>query len=162
MPFMVRLYLRFPVYCAVTYNVGPLLKLPLASCSAFWLLITLLVLSSGPAYAEWVAVGGNDQIGMTTYADSGTIRRKGDLVKMWQLNDFKTVQTVEGNSFLSTKKQREFNCTEERTRILAATQFTGNMGTGKVVWRNANEQKWEPVVPESISQTLWEFTCGKK
>jgi len=36
------------------------------------------------------------------------------------------------------------------------------MGTGEVVWRNANEQKWEPVVPESIGQTLWEFTCGKK
>lgn len=135
---------------------------PLAYFSAFWPLIALMLLSSSPAYAEWVAVGGNDQTGMTTYADPGTIRRKGDLVKMWQLNDFKTVQTVEGNSFLSTKKQREFNCAEERTRILAATQFSGNMGTGEVVWRNANEQKWEPVVPESIGQTLWEFTCGKK
>ena len=135
---------------------------PLTYFSAFWSLIALMLLSSSPAYAEWVAVGGNDQIGMTTYADPSTIRRKGDLVKMWQLNDFKTVQTVEGNSFLSTKKQREFNCAEERTRILAATQFSGNMGTGEVVWRNANEQKWEPVVPESIGQTLWEFTCRKK
>ena len=43
-------------------------------------LITLLVLSSSPAYAEWVEIGGNDQIGMTTYADPGTIRRNGDLV----------------------------------------------------------------------------------
>lgn len=149
MPFSIRPYRRF------------LKPLP-AYFSAFWSLIALMLLSSGPASAEWVAVGGNDQIGMTTYADSGTIRRKGDLVKMWQLNDFKTVQTVEGNSFLSTKKQREFNCAEERTRILAAIQFSGNMGTGEVVWRNANEQKWEPVVPESIGQTLWEFTCGKK
>jgi hypothetical protein len=149
MPFSIRPYRRF-------------LKPPLAYFSAFWSLIALMLLSSSPAYAEWVAVGGNDQIGMTTYADPGTIRRKGDLVKIWQLNDFKTVQTVEGNSFLSTKKQREFNCAEERTRILAATQFSGNMGTGEVVWRNANEQKWEPVVPESIGQTLWEFTCGKK
>ena len=149
MPFSIRPYRRF-------------LKPPLAHFSSFWSLIALMFLSSSPAYAEWVAVGGNDQIGMTTYADPGTIRRKGDLVKMWQLNDFKTVQTVEGNSFLSTKKQREFNCAEERTRILAATQFSGNMGTGEVVWRNANEQKWEPVVPESIGQTLLEFTCGKK
>jgi hypothetical protein len=126
------------------------------------LLITLLVLSSGPAYAEWVAVGGNDQIGMTTYLNPDTIRRKGDLVKVWQLNDFKTVQTVDGNSFLSTKKQREFSCAEERTRVLAATQFSGNMGNGTVVSVNSNEQKWEPVVPESIGQTLWEFACGKK
>jgi hypothetical protein len=126
------------------------------------LLIALLVLSSGPAYAEWVAIGGNDQIGMTTFVDPATIRRKGDLVKMWQLNDFKTVQTVEDHSFLSTKKQREFNCAGERTRILAATQFSGNMGNGQVVSVNSNEQKWEPVVPESIGHTLWEFACGKK
>jgi hypothetical protein len=72
-------------------------------------LITLLVLSSSPAYAEWVEIGGNDQIGMTTYADPGTIRRNGDLVKMWRLNDFKTVQTVEDNSFLSTKKRGRNN-----------------------------------------------------
>ena len=125
-------------------------------------LITLLVLSSGPAYAEWVAIGGNDQIGMTTYVNPDTIRRKGDLVKVWQLNNFKTVQTADGNSFLSTKKQREFSCAEERTRILAATQFSGNMGNGTVVSVNSNEQQWEPVVPESIGQTLWEFACGKK
>ena len=123
------------------------------------LLITLLALSSGPVYAEWISVGGNDPIGMTTYVDPDTIRRKGNLVKMWQLNDFKTVQTVEENSFLSAKKQREFNCAEERTRILAATQFSGNMGTGRVVWVNSDEQKWEPIVPESIAQTLWEFAC---
>jgi hypothetical protein len=84
-------------------------RLPLAYFSGVWSLIMLLILSSGPAYAGWVAVGGNDQIGMTTYVDPATIRRSSNLVKMWQLNDFKTVQTVEGNSFLSTKKQREFN-----------------------------------------------------
>ena len=149
MPFSIRPYRR-------------ILKLPLAYVFGFGSLITLLVLSSGPAYAGWVAVGGNDQIGMTTYVDPATIRRKGDMVKMWQLNDFKTVQTVEGNSFLSTKKQREFNCAEERIRILAATQVSGNMGNGEVVWVNSNEQKWEPFVPGSIGQTLWEFACGKK
>ena len=149
MPFSIRPYRRF-------------LKPPLTYFSAFWSLTAFILLNSSPAYAEWVTVGGNDQIGMITYADPGTIRREGNLVKMWQLNDFKTVQTVEGNSFFSTKKQREFNCAEERTRILSATQFSGNMGTGKVVWHNSDEQKWEPVVPESIGHTLWEFTCGKK
>ena len=36
MPFSVRLYQRFPVYCSVTYHAGRLLfKLPLASSSCF-------------------------------------------------------------------------------------------------------------------------------
>ena len=48
------------------------------------LLIALLVLSSGPAYAEWVAIGSTDD-GMTAYADPDTIRRKEEMVKMWVL-----------------------------------------------------------------------------
>ena len=39
------------------------------------LLIALLVLSSGPAYAEWVAIGSADD-GMTAYVDPDTIRGK--------------------------------------------------------------------------------------
>jgi hypothetical protein len=30
MPFSIRPHRRFPVHCAVTYNAGPFLKLPLA------------------------------------------------------------------------------------------------------------------------------------
>ena len=69
------------------------------------LLFALLVLSSGPAYAEWVAVGGNEEAGVTVYADPGAIRRKGNLVKVWHLNDFQTLQIVMGNSYLSIKAQ---------------------------------------------------------
>ena len=45
-------------------------------------LITLLVLSSGPAYAEWVAVENNSlSPGLqTVYIDPDTIRLKGDVV----------------------------------------------------------------------------------
>ena len=39
MPFSISPYRRFPVHCAVTYDAGQFLKLPLASCSGFWLLI---------------------------------------------------------------------------------------------------------------------------
>ncbi|MEP6959282.1 MAG: hypothetical protein ABI980_11180 [Nitrospirota bacterium] len=55
MPFTIRAFRRFPVH-SVTYNAGPFVKLPLAYCAGFWLLIALLVLSSGPMSAEWVAV----------------------------------------------------------------------------------------------------------
>ena len=97
--------------------------------------LTLLILSCAPAYAEWAAVGSSENGGgVTVYADRDTIRRKGDLVKMWYLSDFKTIQTVAGNSFLSEKDQSEFDCAEERTRLLAVTKFSGNMGRGQVVY----------------------------
>jgi hypothetical protein len=126
------------------------------------LLITLLVLSSGPVYAEWVLVSGDDEAGLTVYVDPDTIRRKGNLVKMWQLYDYKTVQAVAGDSFLSIQRQDEYDCTEERTRMLAFTWFSSNMGKGRVVYRTADEQQWEPVVPRSINRALWKVACNKQ
>ena len=64
MPFLIRPHRRSPVHCAATYYATLFLKLPLAYFSAFWSLITLLFLSSVPAYAMSVPVGGNDQAGM--------------------------------------------------------------------------------------------------
>jgi hypothetical protein len=94
MPFSVRPYRRFPVQCAVTYNARSFFKLPLAYFSGFWILITLLLLSSGPAYAEWVAIEKQFQSPgrQTVYVDPDTIRRERHLVTMWQLIDFKTMQ----------------------------------------------------------------------
>jgi hypothetical protein len=133
----------------------------LAYSSGFLSLATLLP-SGGPAHAEWVEVTSNHQGDVTVYANPDTIRRNGDLVKMWQLSDFTTVQTVEGDSYLSSKAEREYNCAEERTRVLAFTWFSGNMGSGNMVYSNSNERNWEPVAAHSIDEALWEVACTKR
>lgn len=162
MPFTNRPHCHVPLSCSVTSNSGPVLKLPAAYFFGFWLLIALLALSSGPLYAGWVLTSGDDGAGLTVYVDPETIRRKKGLVKMWQLYDYKTVQTVAGDSLLSFKRYNEFDCTEERTRMLAYTWFSGNMGSGKVVYSTPDEQQWEPVVPGTINRTLWKVACSKK
>ena len=162
MPLTNRSYCRVPVPCSVTSHTGPFLTLRTASFFGFWFVLTLLVLSSEPVYAEWVLTSGDDAAGLAVYVDPGTIRRKGNLAKMWQLYDYKTVQTVAGDSLLSMKRFNEYDCTEERTRMLAYTWFSGNMGSGKVVYSTPDEQQWEPVVLRSINRTLWNVACSKK
>jgi len=39
----------------------------------------------------------NNDVGITTYADPTTIRKSGNKVKIWSLDDFKTVQKVGGH-----------------------------------------------------------------
>ena len=162
MPFSIRPFRLFSVQCAVTYNAGPFLKLPLAYCSSVGSLITLLLLSSGPAYADWVETVQSDQAGMTIYVDSDTIRRKGDRVKMWELIDYTTIQTVAGTSYLSARVQREYDCAGDLHRTLALTKLSGNMGAGTVILTNSEEQKWEPVDPGSIGKRLWKVACNKQ
>ena len=125
------------------------------------LLFTLLVLSHEPAYAEWVKVRGGDEVGKTVYVDPASIRRNSNLVKMWQFYDYKTVQTVGGIRFLSAKEQWEFDCAEERGRVLALKEFSGNMGSGTMVVTNSQVGKWIPVMPGSIGQTVWKVACSK-
>ena len=64
------------------------------------ILMMLLVVSGGPAYAEWVEVSASKVAGVIAYADPGTIRRKGDLVKMSSLFDLQTTQTSRGQLVL--------------------------------------------------------------
>ena len=125
------------------------------------LLTTLLLLSSGPAYAEWVEIAATDY-GMTVYVDPDTIRHEGNLVKMWELFDHKTTQTIGVGLFMSLKDQREYDCTKERFRVVTFTQFSGNMGSGKLGYSNSDETKWIPVAPQSLIHTLWKFACSKQ
>ena len=141
-------------------------KLPLASFSGLWSLITLLFLSTVPAYAEWVAVEKDYLLlGLqTVYVDSDTIRREGNLVTLWQLIDFKTMQ---GNGrgahrFLSTKIHKQFDCAGKRLRLLAFTEFSRRMGTGIAANGYVDKDNWLPVEPESINHALWELACGKE
>lgn len=125
-------------------------------------MILLLLLSGGPAYAEWVKVRDSDEAGMTVYVDPATIRRDSNLVKMWQFYDYRTVQTVGGVRFLTAKEQWEFDCAEGRSRVVARKEFSGNMGSGTMVSTNSQVGNWVPVMPGSIGHTVWEFACKKK
>jgi len=52
------------------------------------------------------------------YFDPDAIRRKGDLVKMWVLYDYKTIQTKVEGSYLSSRVQKQFNCAESASSRL--------------------------------------------
>ena len=141
-------------------------KQSLAYCSGFWSLITLLVLSPVPAYAEWVAVEKDYLLPglQTVYLDPDTISRDGNLVTLWQLIDFKWGQ---GNGrgahrFSSTETRKQFDCAEKRLRLLAFTEFSRHMGTGIPADGYVDKSNWLSVEPESINQALWEVACGKE
>ena len=157
---------------SVTCKAGSLFTLRVTYFPGFWSLITILFLSSVPAYAEWVAVE-KDYLSpglQTVYVDPDTIRREGNLVTLWQLVDFKWMQGNQGmgrlgfgpHRFFSTKTHKQFDCAEKRLRLLAFTEFSQHMGTGISADGYVDKDNWLPVEPESISQALWEVACGKE
>ena len=116
--------------------------------------------------AEWVEVS-SDNTDTIYYANPTTIRKAGNMVKIWELYDLKTAQkSSEGTSYLSMKMQSEYDCKEERQRTLFISHYSKNMGRGEAVfsfsYTDSNINSWTPVSPGSVGEGLWKFACGKK
>lgn len=119
----------------------------------------ILIIKSLP----WTAVSTALTDDITTYVDYGTIKRKGNKVKMWVLYDFKTIQRWGNSSFLSQIDRIEYDCEEEATRTLDDFLYLGNKGSGEVVYSRRNmKYEAESVIPGSINETLLKVACGKK
>ena len=130
-----------------------------------WLLMTLLVLSSGSASAEWLALESQYQSPglQTVYIDPATIRREGGLVTLWQLTDYTLMQGGRKSTrFLSTTTHKQFDCANKRLRLLAFTTFYGHMGTGRPANGYVDSGTWLPLEPESVNYALWELACSKE
>ena len=139
-------------------------RVPLCQPVYYWLgigsLLLLLWMNSGPAYAEWVSLGDTDS-GTRVYVDRSTLLSKGDRVTMWILYDFRSMRTVAGKSYLSSKTQGEYDCAQRRHRTLVDTGFSSIMGLGAVVYNESSQRDWASIIPQSLGQTLWKFACGK-
>ena len=126
------------------------------------ILVLLLLMVSTTVFAEWTEVGQSAN-GMTAYADFGTIKRKGNKVKMWRLYDFKTVQKLENDRYLSEMRRGEYDCEEETIRQLDVHSYSGNMRQSEIVRSITNiKDEAESVMPGSINETLLKVACGKK
>lgn len=124
------------------------------------ILMMLLAGASSSALAEWVSVGKNEHIGI--YVDQTTVKRKGDMSKIWTLTDYANAQKDMGEKYLSTKDQNEYDCKQMKWRRRAASQYSKNMGAGKLVYSDSYTTRWMPVPVDSGVEILLNFACKKR
>jgi hypothetical protein len=85
------------------------------------------------------------------------------MVKMWDLLDFKAVQARPyGTPYMSQKTRQEYDCKEERARILDVLRYSENMGRGEVARADSDPDEWKSVRPGSMAAVLREFACGNR
>ncbi len=132
-----------------------------------WMMILLFVcIGVGPAYAGWVSLGGDDELGLTIYIDPTTIDRNEGQRSLWVLYDFKTMQTKEGGvSFRSAKMQWEYDCWKSRTRLLTIVHYAGAMESGEMVLKSSpSKQEWvsiDQLQSGTIAKDLWTLACSE-
>ena len=90
------------------------------------------------------------------------MRRSGDLVKLWEMFDFKTPQVIGGQRVLSVQSHYEYDCKSARRRMLSTVGFSGHMGKTVVVDTGTAPEPWESVAPDTYQGELRKIACAKK
>jgi hypothetical protein len=117
--------------------------------------------TAATAGAEWVPATGYREPSVSLYAARSTIVRSGNLVKMWDMHDFKTARAWEGKQYLSLKNQMEHDCKGARGRLLSTTAYSGHMGKGSVVITDTSfTRPWQSNQPGSPAEALAKVACA--
>jgi len=124
----------------------------------------LFAVVSSSAMAEWTLVLTSKEA--TQYADRSTIRVSGNIAKMWMLTNIsKNIENIRaGEKGFAMKTLSEYDCKEEKIRMVHAAYYGEYMGTGGIVFtENVPNADWIPIVPghDSIHAIGWKIACGK-
>lgn len=105
------------------------------------ILILLLILSANSTWADWVKI--SESNGDSYYIDQTNIRKNGNFVKVWELLNFKE-KKFEAASLV---RLREYDCKDEKMRLLSMSGFSNQMGTGIPFIKTNEPDEWEFIQP---------------
>lgn len=117
-------------------------------------------MGEAPVSAEWLLVDGDGKANV--YVEAETINRHGEWVRVWVMDDLKSPQARELSRYLFSRAEEEHDCIKEPFRLLALEYFSGNMGSGDVLYETSGESNWTAIPRGTLAQSVWRFVCGKK
>ena len=124
------------------------------------LLLTLALLITGPAWAEWLLIAVSINHLSKMYVDPTTIRKEGDLYKVWTWQELSGPDQIDGS--LSVRSLMQYDCKEERSTYLSLTSFSERMLRGKVITNHpALVTKWGYIAPGTLEEGVFRSVCAK-
>lgn len=121
--------------------------------------LVMLVTVSNSVMAKWIYITRAKDTSF--YIDMVTIKKNGDVVKVWMLSDYNQIN----NNALSMVGLKELNCKDNLVRTLYLTKYSENMGKGDVLEGSKgidSKVVWQPIIPDSIGEALSDYACGKR
>lgn len=120
-------------------------------------LVSLLMLIASPAWAEWTYVVSSAS-GDERFIDMETIRKEGNVRKVWQLINFANPNQYGWNS---QRGRIEIDCKNETVQLLGSSAFADKFAKGKAVFEA--EKSSDPptdIPPDSVMWTIMKKVCS--
>jgi hypothetical protein len=123
-----------------------------------FLLLPILLLATGSAWAEWEKIAANNDA--TFYVDRATLRKDGNLRRMWSIQNLKQ-RNKDGE--ISRRIRYEYDCKGERSRALALSTHTEPMADGKTLFSSSGDlnDPWNDIPPESAGERILKIVCAQ-
>lgn len=96
------------------------------------LVAALALLSSVPAFADWVSYQRN--VDSEEYYDNQLLSRDGSVIKLWTLTEYKQpITSLEGQELLSEKFMTTIDCQARKVGSEKVMKYTGKLAEGKLI-----------------------------
>ena len=120
-------------------------------------LLLALLLVTGSAWAEWVQVA--ERWDIVLYIDPETIRKDGDLRRVWQIQNLKQ---RDKNGEMSSRVRVEYDCKQERYKMLSLSTHSGPMAGGTSLYQSSSEDiKWRDIPPGNLFEIVLKIVCAQ-
>ena len=129
------------------------------------LMMLMLLVSTNALAVDWVKIGETGNGSFTHYVDPQSIRRDGNKVRAWVMNDYKSDTILSDTKiiYLSVLVRAEYDCFEDTERFIDIYYYSGKMGGGNIVLPIPNITKpAESVIPGSNGATELKLVCATK
>ena len=120
------------------------------------LFLVCLMMLAGSAWAEWVRYAESEEA--TFYFDPATIRKGGNMRRVWELQDLR-----ERGKFgeISRRMRFEYDCKQERYKSLGFSFHTEPMAGGTVLLSDDERNEWRAIPPDTTGETIFNIVCAK-
>jgi len=120
------------------------------------LFLICLMMLAGSAWAKWVEYEETDK--STHYFDPATIRKDGNMRRVWLLQDLRKRGR---HGEMSRRIRVEYDCKQERYRFLGISGHSEPMAGGKVLGVETEENEWAAIAPDTIDEIMLNIVCAK-
>lgn len=131
------------------------------------LLFVVLMSACSVSWGKWELTDTDEDRTVSYYHDKLSIQRSKSKSKMSILNDFSSEQisSFSGIRYKSSKAIHVYDCESFSVAVASLTWYAGNMGRGKVVYSNVNEEsdfRWYRILKSTVDYKDLETACMKK
>jgi hypothetical protein len=122
----------------------------------FFTFAFLLSSAAAIASSNWIVIGKANDV--TFSIDTNSQQKSGDSVTFWTMRNYAQRRN---DGMLSTRDQLTINCRTRDSTFKYMQTFDDNNNNGKIISTYQADAKWQPIAPDSIMWSYYEFVCKK-